>query len=59
MRTGKTFSEHIPVVIYFFATVEGSIWTVGSDGNAKFFPSSAVGVSEWYREELVVRKGVF
>ena len=49
----------IPLIIYFFATVEGFVWAVCSDCNTELFPGRAVRVSKWYREELMVRIGVF
>ena len=53
------FSEAIPLVVYFLATIEGFVWTVGSDCNTELFPSGVIRVSEWYREELMVKIGVF
>ena len=52
-------SEGIPLVIYFLATIEGFVRTIGSDCNTELFPSGVVRVSERYREELMVRIGVF
>ena len=52
-------SELIPLVVYFFATIEGFVWGVCPDCNAELFPGRVIGVSEWYREELMVRIGVF
>ena len=51
--------EGIPLVIYFLATIESFVQTVGSDCNTELFPSGTVRVSEQYREELMVRVGVF
>ena len=55
----KTFSEGIPLVVYILATVEGFVWAVCSNCNAELFPGGAVRVSEQYREELIVRIGIF
>ena len=52
-------SEGIPLVVYFLATIEGFVRTVGSDCDAELFPGGVVRVSEQYREELMVRVGVF
>ena len=52
-------SETIPLVVYFFATIEGFVWTIGSDCDAELFPSGAIRVSKQYRKELMVRIGVF
>ena len=46
-------------VVYFFATVEGFVWAVCSNCDAELFPGGAIRVSERYREELMVRIGVF
>ena len=51
--------EQVPLVVNFLATVEGFVWTVGFDSDAELFPGGAVLVSKWYREELVVRIGIF
>ena len=53
------FSEVIPLIIYFFATVEGFVWAVCSNCDAELFPGRVVRVSKQYREELMVRVGVF
>ena len=52
-------SELIPLVVYFFATIESFVWGVCPNCNAKFFPGGAIRVSERYGEELMVRIGVF
>ena len=52
-------SELIPLVVYFFATIEGFVWGVCPNCNTELFPGGAIRVSEWYREELMVRIGVF
>ena len=51
--------ETIPLVVYFFATIEGFVWGVCSNCDAELFPGGAIRVSEQYREELMVRIGVF
>ena len=51
----ETVLEGIPLIVYFLATIEGFVWTIGSDCDTELFPSGVVRVSEQYREELMVR----
>ena len=53
------FSEFIPLVVEFLATVERFVGTLHFDRSAEGFPSRAIMISKWYWEELVIRVGVF
>ena len=57
--TGKTISEAIPLVLYFFVTIKGLVWGICSNCDAELFPGGVIRVSKWYREELMVGIGVF
>ena len=59
MSKYEIYPTRVPLVVNFFATIEGFVWTVGFDSNAELFPGRVVLVSKWYREELVVSIGVF
>ena len=52
-------SEGVPLVVYFLAAIEGFVWGVCSNCNAELFPGRMIRVSKRYREELMVRIGVF
>ena len=57
--TGKMISERISLVVYFLATIEGFVWGICPNCDAELFPGRAIRVSKRYREELMVRIGVF
>ena len=48
-----------PLVVKAFAAVEGLVGAFCFDSKTEFFPSHTISVAEWYREEFVIRIGVF
>ena len=51
--------ESEPLVKDFFATIDGSVGAVDFKVLTEEFPSSAISITIWNWEELVVGMGVF
>ena len=52
-------SELKTLVVKGFAALKGLVGTFCFDSKTEFFPSGVISVTKWYREEFVIRVGVF
>ena len=51
--------EFKPLMVEVFTAVKGFVGAICFDGKTESFPGRAISVTKWYREELVIRVGVF
>ena len=52
-------SEFKPLVIEVFTAVKGLVGAICFDSKTESFPGRVILVTKWYREEFVIRVGVF
>ena len=52
-------SEFKSLMVEVFTVVKGFVGAIHFDSKTKGFPGGMILITKWYREELVIRVGVF